>query len=221
MLTKAGAKLLDFGLARAEAAASATGDSTSLPTAVRPLTEKGTVMGTFRYMAPEQLEGQPADARTDIFALGVLPLPRARGPRSASWSRTATCGAAGPSCPRTGGALPTPATTRSGCATSHGSSRCGWRAPRGAGCRSGRRTGPGWASPPRESSGRSASTAAGRPSCRRSRGPRASTRAAPRGSATGGSSSTRGGPPSWRSATVGATPGSSSPRARTRPTSTT
>jgi serine/threonine protein kinase/Tol biopolymer transport system component len=72
MLTKAGAKLLDFGLARAESEAPRADESTSLPTAVRPLTEKGTVMGTFQYMAPEQLEGQPADARTDIFALGVL-----------------------------------------------------------------------------------------------------------------------------------------------------
>jgi Tol biopolymer transport system component len=72
MVTKSGAKLLDFGLARAEAEGPPVDDSTSLPTAVRPLTEKGTVMGTFQYMAPEQLEGLPADARTDIFALGVL-----------------------------------------------------------------------------------------------------------------------------------------------------
>ena len=74
MLTKSGAKLLDFGLARAETdpSVSGAGDTTSLPTAVRPLTEKGTIMGTFQYMAPEQLEGLPADARTDIFALGVL-----------------------------------------------------------------------------------------------------------------------------------------------------
>jgi serine/threonine protein kinase/Tol biopolymer transport system component len=72
MLTKSGAKLLDFGLARAGTEAPPVADSTSLPTAVRPLTEKGTVMGTFQYMAPEQLEGLPADERTDIFALGVL-----------------------------------------------------------------------------------------------------------------------------------------------------
>jgi len=72
MLTRSGAKLLDFGLARAESKASAASGSTSLPTEAGPLTEKGSVMGTVQYMAPEQLEGQPADARTDIFALGVL-----------------------------------------------------------------------------------------------------------------------------------------------------
>jgi Tol biopolymer transport system component len=79
MLTKSGAKLLDFGLARAETEAQPGSDSTSLPTAVRPLTEKGTIMGTFQYMAPEQLEGLPADVRTDIFALGVLLYEMATG----------------------------------------------------------------------------------------------------------------------------------------------
>jgi Tol biopolymer transport system component len=80
MLTKAGAKLLDFGLAR-----SATGGappvsgmvptSSQLATEMqpeRPLTAKGTILGTFQYMAPEQLEGTDADARSDIFALGTV-----------------------------------------------------------------------------------------------------------------------------------------------------
>jgi hypothetical protein len=70
-LTKTGAKLLDFGLAR-----TGVGDgvsaSTEMPTQAKPLTTAGTVLGTFQYMAPEQLEGQEADARTDIFALGAL-----------------------------------------------------------------------------------------------------------------------------------------------------
>jgi hypothetical protein len=72
MLTKSGAKLLDFGLARAETEAAPASSATSLPTEARPLTEKGTILGTFQYMAPEQLEGLPADARTDIFAFGAL-----------------------------------------------------------------------------------------------------------------------------------------------------
>jgi eukaryotic-like serine/threonine-protein kinase len=71
MLTKTGAKLLDFGLARS-GAGNGLSTSTELPTEARPLTTAGTVLGTFQYMAPEQLEGQEADPRTDIFALGAL-----------------------------------------------------------------------------------------------------------------------------------------------------
>ncbi|HET7747162.1 MAG TPA: protein kinase [Vicinamibacteria bacterium] len=73
MLTRSGAKLLDFGLARPGGPVNGKGvvDS-ALPTAEDPLTEQGTILGTFQYMAPEQLEGQPADARTDIFAFGAL-----------------------------------------------------------------------------------------------------------------------------------------------------
>ena len=73
MLTKGGAKLLDFGLARADAPTAGGGESeTALPTLNQPLTSQGTILGTFQYMAPEQLEGQEADARTDIFALGAV-----------------------------------------------------------------------------------------------------------------------------------------------------
>ncbi|HET9794476.1 MAG TPA: protein kinase [Thermoanaerobaculia bacterium] len=75
MLTKSGVKLLDFGLAKMAATEKPSSDLSSLPTqaeASRPLTEKGTIMGTFQYMAPEQVEGKDADARTDIFALGCL-----------------------------------------------------------------------------------------------------------------------------------------------------
>ncbi len=72
MLTKAGAKLLDFGLARSGAGIGALADSTALPTEAKPLTTAGTILGTFQYMAPEQLEGVEADPRTDIFALGAL-----------------------------------------------------------------------------------------------------------------------------------------------------
>ena len=73
MLTRSGAKLLDFGLAKTAAGGQAPLDGmTAMPTEARPLTQEGTILGTFQYMAPEQLEGLEADARTDIFALGAL-----------------------------------------------------------------------------------------------------------------------------------------------------
>jgi Tol biopolymer transport system component len=71
MLTKAGAKLLDFGLAKATGPIAGAGLS-MLPTTPPNLTVQGTILGTFQYMAPEQLEGQDADARTDIFAFGAV-----------------------------------------------------------------------------------------------------------------------------------------------------
>jgi serine/threonine protein kinase/Tol biopolymer transport system component len=82
MLTKTGAKLLDFGLARTGAGVAGRSGSTELPTEARPLTTAGTVLGTFQYMAPEQLEGSEADARTDIFALGALLYEMATGRRA-------------------------------------------------------------------------------------------------------------------------------------------
>ncbi|HUP66566.1 MAG TPA: protein kinase, partial [Thermoanaerobaculia bacterium] len=73
MITKSGAKLLDFGLAKAAGEERGVIDGlASGLTEARPLTAEGTILGTFQYMAPEQLEGAPADARTDIFALGAL-----------------------------------------------------------------------------------------------------------------------------------------------------
>jgi Tol biopolymer transport system component len=87
MLTRTGAKLLDFGLARmAEGGTAATESSlTQLATQQRsedPLTERGTVLGTFQYMSPEQLEGTEADARSDIFALGAVLYEMATGTRA-------------------------------------------------------------------------------------------------------------------------------------------
>ena len=79
MLTKSGAKLLDFGLAKAAAPAVSTD---ALTEQQRPLTAEGTLLGTFQYMAPEQLEGVEADARTDIFALGVMLYEMATGRRA-------------------------------------------------------------------------------------------------------------------------------------------
>jgi serine/threonine protein kinase len=82
MLTKSGVKLLDFGLAKNLAPRSAETVS-YLPTeADRPLTEKGTIMGTFQYMAPEQLEGKEADSRTDIFSFGCVLYEMATGKKA-------------------------------------------------------------------------------------------------------------------------------------------
>jgi len=83
MLTKSGAKLLDFGLAKTAEAFETTIDSvTGLPTENRPLTEEGSILGTLQYMAPEQLDGTEADARTDIFALGTILYEMATGQRA-------------------------------------------------------------------------------------------------------------------------------------------
>jgi eukaryotic-like serine/threonine-protein kinase len=69
MLTKSGAKLMDFGLAKQ---ADVTPLADALTATQSKLTGEGSIVGTFLYMAPEQLEGKPADARTDIFALGEV-----------------------------------------------------------------------------------------------------------------------------------------------------
>ena len=71
MLTKSGAKLLDFGLAKLAGPEVGAAES-ALPTQQRSLTAEGSILGTFQYMAPEQLEGKEADARTDIFAFGAV-----------------------------------------------------------------------------------------------------------------------------------------------------
>jgi serine/threonine protein kinase len=70
MLTKSGAKLLDFGLAKLIA----VGAGLARPdvTVTGPMTAEGTILGTLQYMAPEQLEGKDADARSDIFAFGCI-----------------------------------------------------------------------------------------------------------------------------------------------------
>ncbi|HEY6147167.1 MAG TPA: protein kinase, partial [Thermoanaerobaculia bacterium] len=79
MLTKSGVKLLDFGLAKAVAAVTPNSSMTALPTVAPNLTQAGTILGTFQYMSPEQLEGKEADARSDIFALGSVLYEMATG----------------------------------------------------------------------------------------------------------------------------------------------
>jgi serine/threonine protein kinase len=69
MIVKTGTKLLDFGLARIDQPAVAQSDETLTMAA---MTQPGTILGTFQYMAPEQLEGKEADARSDIFSFGAL-----------------------------------------------------------------------------------------------------------------------------------------------------
>jgi predicted Ser/Thr protein kinase len=79
MLTRSGVKLLDFGIAKQrqsvgrDASASADATGTALGTVA------GTLVGTLPYMAPEQLEGKPIDARTDIFAFGAVLFEMATG----------------------------------------------------------------------------------------------------------------------------------------------
>jgi eukaryotic-like serine/threonine-protein kinase len=79
MLTSAGVKLLDFGLARRSVIERSDATMSTLSFDQRKLTAEGTILGTFQYMAPEQLEGKEADVRTDIFAFGTLLYEMATG----------------------------------------------------------------------------------------------------------------------------------------------
>jgi eukaryotic-like serine/threonine-protein kinase len=81
MITKAGAKLLDFGLSKTPHAL-ATHAVGLLPTVPANLTAQGTILGTPQYMAPEQLEGKDADPRTDLFAFGAVVYEMTTGRRA-------------------------------------------------------------------------------------------------------------------------------------------
>jgi eukaryotic-like serine/threonine-protein kinase len=82
MLTKSGAKLLDFGLAKSSDPSSILPAGSALATEQKSITEQGTILGTYQYMSPEQLEGAGVDARTDIFALGAVLYEMATGRRA-------------------------------------------------------------------------------------------------------------------------------------------
>src|ERR1700722_19803277 len=91
MLTKAGTKLMDFGLAKPTFLGAAGSGSAPLlsaartmsgPTPASPLTTAGIIVGTIQYMSPEQIEGKEADARADIFALGAVLYEMAMGKRA-------------------------------------------------------------------------------------------------------------------------------------------
>jgi eukaryotic-like serine/threonine-protein kinase len=79
MLTKTGAKLMDFGLAKQSEIASLSAALTEMTAEQSKLTGEGMLVGTFQYMAPEQLEGKEADPRTDIFAFGEVMYEMATG----------------------------------------------------------------------------------------------------------------------------------------------
>jgi eukaryotic-like serine/threonine-protein kinase len=72
MLTKSGAKLLDFGLAKAALPLAVGATLTTAATRTTPVTQQGTIVGTFQYMSPEQVEGKEVDARSDIFSFGAV-----------------------------------------------------------------------------------------------------------------------------------------------------
>jgi len=90
MLTKSGTKLLDFGLAKLRGPQAGVAHLSALPTEGSNLTAQGTILGTLQYMAPEQLEGKEADARTDIFAFGVLVYEMATGKKAFEGSSQAS-----------------------------------------------------------------------------------------------------------------------------------
>jgi Tol biopolymer transport system component len=99
ILTKTGAKLLDFGLARLRpTVASPDGAGTAVteepPTRDDPLTDAGKAVGTYPYMAPEQLEGKSVDARADLFALGAVLYEMATGRRAFTGTSQASLTAA-------------------------------------------------------------------------------------------------------------------------------
>ena len=93
MLTRSGVKLLDFGLAKLSAPPAAGMSGLSMmPTTPggSALTARGAILGTFEYMAPEQLEGKEADARTDIFAFGLVLYEMVTGRRAFSGASQAS-----------------------------------------------------------------------------------------------------------------------------------
>jgi serine/threonine-protein kinase len=92
MLTKTGVKVLDFGLAKllgGDSESSTVTDASALA-----ITDTGAVVGTWSYMAPEQVEGRVCDARSDLFAFGAIVYEMATGRRAFAGSSPASVAAA-------------------------------------------------------------------------------------------------------------------------------
>ena len=90
MVTKSGIKLLDFGLARVDDRDGSIDAPAGASTISAKLTDEGMLLGTLLYMAPEQVEGRTADARTDIFALGSVLYEMTTGQRAFSGATQAS-----------------------------------------------------------------------------------------------------------------------------------
>jgi Tol biopolymer transport system component len=82
MLTPTGAKLLDFGLAKPAVPLTTGAILTATVTQTTPVTQEGTILGTFQYMSPEQVEGKELDGRSDIFSLGAVLYEMVTGKRA-------------------------------------------------------------------------------------------------------------------------------------------